>query len=836
MYHKSRWLSIIALSLLLALIASSPAMAASQVASAVQAETSTDLTMKVAGPIYVQAGGNLTYELTLENLTTGQTFTNIEFFNDLPANTTYVSGGTLLTDSITGAQYVQFTLASLSPGSKRLFTWVARANEDLAVGSTIDNQSFAIAATNPSAVVGYYPCVSTHVEAPGTVVAILKTNGGRDFDVDTDGYQFQNYGNDPPRVASDDLGKDDVFLMFGAAACQSGTTAATCVLSGPAKEWMEAQNGYMKGGHCDGFSASSMRLFQSLPFKGKSTPATFQPGAANTINLNLEQPIENYIAYYWTTQVLPEVSSQKYIAGPVSIVNKLITDFDRTPPLTYALHIFQLPDWKYGHSIAPYGVERVDAGEYRILVYDNNYPKQRTYITVNMTANTWRYVTASSPGQPANIYEGSADSENLQLLPTAARDLPTGQYFKCPFCQAPSANGAAAGVNGGPQKVTVQFDGEGAFAVINDDGLMTCADPNGCQFHNYIPGATVIYFNGGLGKDIPPLVTIPFSTTLDSQFLVIVHGKTGIASTSGSLTVAGPGYTIRVEDINLAPGEQYKIAFSPNGQSFAYTATTDQAAPHLYISYDPISEIDPSIIFGVRGVHLTANTDIYLDIEPLAERVYVQDNAAAQQNYNVDMEFIWPDGQDVTITESLGVPAGMSKIGIDFGAWDGLLEPPIYADDVLQNPNVNHRMMLNNVTGSYDPTPRPNAPRGVYHMNATFTNVTLVQLKDLYFTVADIGAGNVLLNADGSPAGVGGKISIPANALGGDGVLQMNESFTASFDIGLAAAGASRLTLDANGVPYDWTWNAPAPVGTAHNAPFDFVVNGINFYLPLIRH
>jgi len=41
-----------------------------------------------------------------------------------------------------------------------------------------------------------------------------------------------------------------------------------------------------------------------------------------------------------------------------------------------------------------------------------------------MTANTWRYVTASSPGQPANVYEGSADSENLQLLPTAARDLP----------------------------------------------------------------------------------------------------------------------------------------------------------------------------------------------------------------------------------------------------------------------------------------------------------------------------------------------------------------------------------------------------------------------------
>lgn len=838
MYRQSRGVSRIGLLLLATLILHSIALAMPSLTGSVQAEISDDtaLTLKLVGPIYAQAGKTLTYSFTVENVTAAQTFTDIGFFNDVPANTTHVSGGVLETDANTGQKFVRFSIASLAPHAKRTISWVARVDNNVTVGTTIDNGAYAVESSTPSAVVGYYPGVSTTVEAPGTLLAIIKNSSGRAFNVNIDGYQFENYGNDPGRNANDDLGVADMFQMFGKAACKSGTTATTCVLSGPAKEWMESQNSYMKGGHCDGFSATSMRFFQSLPYRGKSSPATFQSGAANTINLNLNQPIENYIAYYWTTQVLDEVSSQKYIASPVSIVQKLIEDFNHTPSITHAAHIFVLPGWKNGHSIAPYGVEKVTDNEYRILVYDNNYPKQRTYITVNMAANTWRYVTASSPGQPTNVYEGTADSQNLQLLPTAARDLATNSYFDCPFCQPSMAGMGGDGAVEVQPTITVQFAGEGAFVVINDDGLMTGEDPADGLFYEEIPGATVTYFNGGLNKAVPPLVTIPFSSTTDFQFQVTVHGRDHISSSVGTLTVVGPGYTVTVNDIVLAANEEYKIAFSPSGQSFAYTATKDQEAPHIQVAYNPVAESDPSIIFGVRGIQLTPTADIYLDIDPVKERVYVQDNAAAAQNYSVDMEFIWPDGNAVTTTEILGVPEGISKIGIDFGAWDGLLEPAIYVDDILDNPKVNHRLMVSNITGSYTPAAHSSLTGGIYQIDATFTNVTPVQLTDIYFTVAGIGEGHLLLNADGGPAGAGGRLSIPASALGEDGVLSMNESVTTSFSVQMSSTGIFVLTLDANGVPHDWTVNAPQPVGQANNAPFNFAVQS-NFavYLSMLQ-
>jgi hypothetical protein len=143
---------------------------------------------------------------------------------------------------------------------------------------------------------------------------------------------------------------------------------------------------------------------------------------------------------------------------------------------------------------------------------------------------------------------------------------------------------------------------------------------------------------------------------------------------------------------------------------------------------------------------------------------------------------------------------------------------------VLQNPAVNHRLKLASSTGTYYPTPQANAPAGVYHVEATFTNVTEVSLEHVYFTVANLGAGNVLLNADGSPAGVGAKVSVPAAALGADGILHSSESFTFGFDVGLASAGASTLTVDANGTPHDWIHPNPPPSYDANNASFVFAL------------
>lgn len=841
MFDQSRGLSAkVIFGLVMTLLLNSIALLAPQVAPAVLAEPldETALTIAVAGPIYVQAGHNLTYELTIQNLSS-QTYTDLVFFNDVPANTTYVSGGVLLDD---GNKYVQFTLASLAPHASHKVSWVARANSGLAVGMRIENTGFGFIATNPGATIGAYGPVGTLVEAPGTLVAVYKNTNGKPFDVNVHGYQFQNYANAGIPNPNDDLGAADVFEFFGPGVCQSGATAATCVLSGPAQSWLTKAKAMSAGGHCDGMAATSLRLFDALPYRQYSTATSFQAGAANTINLNFPaQPIENYVAHYFQTQSF--IWDSHFAGTPNEIVQKLTQDFHQSPSKGYTVAIFKStkpnsPDgeWSAGHAIVAYGIETVSPSESRILVYDNNFPKERKYITVNTAANTWRYVTASTPGQPEDAYEGSAVSANLRLVPLSSRDLPAGQYFSCPFCP----NSTVAASQADPSaliagELDLEYTGEGAFLVVNDAGQKTGDDHTTGAFVNEIPGAEVFHFQGGLGKEIPPFIGIPFEEHDETFYKVFVHGTTIETPTMGTLAIHGPGFSIGVNDIELDAGEIFEFGFSPDGDHISFTATETITAPELYIAHDPLHPDDPSIVFDVEGVTLLAGEQIRLDLDPVLERIHFDHTGPEAENFVIDMKHVWPDGDEQDYTETIHQPAGATSTFIDFGAWDGLLHPPIYISDTLQNPSVNHRLLLKGMSGVYDATPQANAPAGVYHAEAIFTNVTEVQLSDLYFTVANLAAGNVLLNADGSPAGAGAKLSVPNTTLGDDGLLHVNESVTVHFDIGLASAVTSALIVDANGVPHDWTHEAPPLAGEANNASFILSVRADNpLYLPLV--
>jgi len=813
-----------------------PATARGAAALAFDPGLAFDLGLTASASPYVTAGSNITYELTLKNLS-GKVITEIGVFDPLPAHTSYVSGG----DFIGADNGIEFHLASLAANATHKFTLVVKVDSGVATDTVIENKDIEIYQyTIPSTKTDWYTDgASTTVEAPATVVASLKNSNNKTFDVVVDGFGFENYVNAPSRNAKDDLGADDLFMMFGPSACQSGTTAATCVPSGPAKAWAQEQINFMNGGHCDGMSGASLRFFEEKAFKGRTTPANFQSGAAHTAALSFpKQPIENYIAYYWTTQVFDEVYTQKFTSGPKEIVNKLIADFNRASPISYAVHIYKLPGWKLGHSIAAYGVEKVNNNEYRILVYDNNYPKQRQYITVNMAANTWRYVTASTPGNPPTIYDGTANSGNLQLLATNTRDLAAGQYFECPFCSStPSSHIQAASSELIDGKISVQYSGEGAFLLVNDEGQRTGDDPETQTFLEEIPNATLIHFNGGLGKEIPPRVIVPFSETDDTFYDVIVHGKTTSSVTSGSLTILGEGFVIGVNDIALDPNEQFAFKFSPDGDHISLSATETITAPEIFISHDPVHEGDPSVIFDVRDEILFAGETIELNLDPARERIEFDDSGTEEEDFTVNMELIFPDGDTHIYTETVIVPAGATSAFIDFGAWDGLLEPATYIDNVLQNPSVNHRLKLESSTGTYDPTSQPNAPAGSYRVEATLRNVTEVTLQDLSFTVTDLADGNMLLNADGAPAGNGASVSVPAAALGEDELLHVNESFTVSFIIGLASADtdSANFTVDANGTPHDWTHEAPTLAGEANNASFVFGLEN-RIFLPLITH
>lgn len=86
------------------------------------------------------------------------------------------------------------------------------------------------------------------------------------------------------------------------------------------------------------------------------------------------------------------------------------------------------PGFKDGHSITAYGVETVTATESRILVYDNNYPNLREYITVDKAANTWRY--GGHAGESAGRLPGDGDLRNAATRPAQATRSGSRQVFR----------------------------------------------------------------------------------------------------------------------------------------------------------------------------------------------------------------------------------------------------------------------------------------------------------------------------------------------------------------------------------------------------------------------
>jgi hypothetical protein len=97
---------------------------------------------------------------------------------------------------------------------------------------------------------------------------------------------------------------------------------------------------------------------------------------------------------------------------------------------------------------------------------------------------------------------------------------------------------------------------------------------------------------------------------------------------------------------------------------------------------------------------------------------------------------------------------------------------------------------------SVDPSPQPNAPAGVYSITGTFANNSSSPFTNLYFIVTQLTGGNLLLNADGGPGGVGARLSVPSAALGSDGVLIPGESFSQLFRIGLQQNQAFSFRVD----------------------------------------
>jgi hypothetical protein len=540
--------------------------------------------------------------------------------------------------------------------------------------------------------------------AQGTMVASLG------FNPKVNGFAFENYGNENRRW-QDDLGTEDLIRMFGPkAVCKTGDNPKDCVVKAAAREWLTQQLEGMDGGHCEGMAVASLRFFRGLPFKGRTLAASFQPGAANPFALKLDPSVENYIAYYFTTQAFEEVAGPSRATaekGPVAIA-KMLVESIKTGGDTFSLGFYKY-DFKTGrtwdgHAITPIGVEEFPT-QYRIHVYDNNYPGETRYVIIDKAGKqTWKYVGATNPNQAADDYVGNIDSKTLELTLTGNRD---GRCFAAPFAQdsiqdrgcgietvapakpvtpvskpttpepRPTAPVSPVSPKPAPTSIPVRreeaavfsLNGDGEMMIVDDRDRRTGYDPEEDKFVNEIPGARTDKMVGGRGRDLP-IYSIPYRADGD-PFSVVFSGKNSEKESVFDFVYSAPGFTVGFEDVRVDPGEFLIATISPNGEVLGFTSSADGEAPAVYFAFDSDDEDEASYIVELEGGALAAGKTLVATFDFENGKLFFSDDDGNEDAFDIELVRILPDGTEQVFRMNDLQTGGTDKMMMDFGDWDG---------------------------------------------------------------------------------------------------------------------------------------------------------------------
>lgn len=384
------------------------------------------------------------------------------------------------------------------------------------------------------------------------------------FTPDIDGFSFPNYG----REYGDGLRPDEMKRLFGSRVCAS-TASGQCILTPPAKRWMDEINENMAGGHCEG-----MAVLSALMYYGKVSPSEF--GADETYRLSIEdQSLQHEIAYWFATQYTHPGGDKEVKESPSQVLTTLLQSLSEGKSASewWELGVYAA-DGSGGHAVTPFGVQDMGDGKWKILVYDSEDPGQTEEIDVDRSENTWSY---------GDNYSGDATTKNLEITGISPRLA----QQQCDFCDDSKSasiqdtmdkgsldqgigeeneSGQAEQVAPpGPKRISVWLDGNASLLIT--DGLgRRIGRVEARKYINEIPGAEIkpSRFEGWNISEIrrEPMYRLPAGL----NFTIKVDGTWLKSADVEDVTVIGPGYDLAVEGIGLDPGEQDYIDVASSGR------------------------------------------------------------------------------------------------------------------------------------------------------------------------------------------------------------------------------------------------------------------------------
>ena len=396
------------------------------------------------------------------------------------------------------------------------------------------------------------------------------------FRPNIDGFSFQNYADNPVTV---DLTSAELQRMFGDRVCAS-TANGKCILTYPAERWMNQAVSAMKSGHCEGIAVLS-----SLMYYNKTSPGLF--GGNSVINLSLQDVLlQREIGYWWTTQVTSPGGSKKVLESPKVVLETLASAFGNGSGAgeMWVMGIY-LPDGSGGHAITPYAVEDLGNGTARILVYDNNWPKDSRFIEVDTLNNSWRYLASANPDEPNSLYSGNASTKNLEIVSLSSR---LGQQ-QCDFCGKESGAGKESAA-GSTKNIQIWQSGKACALVTDENGQRVGILESG-QLVNEIPGAEIRNLKFGLTGMVsahPPVILLPLALINASHLAINISSTANDSQKNQADTaIIAPGFALASSVPDLGQGQQQRMdLFQENSAYNVSIGANRQLSPTISIDTD----------------------------------------------------------------------------------------------------------------------------------------------------------------------------------------------------------------------------------------------------------
>jgi hypothetical protein len=526
-------------------------------------------------------------------------------------------------------------------------------------------------------------CCAAIAPAQSNILAAL------DFEIPKDGFAFRNYKNEGNRW-KDDIGAEDLIRMFGVkAVCKSGNSPQNCVLKAAARKWIEYYLEAMNIGHCEGIGVASLRMNSGLAFKRRTSPDHFQAGVDLPFKLRREDKIENYIAYYWITQTFDEVSiptKETAELGPVGIV-KMLVDSMNNQSDTYLIGIKKYQKGRIfdGHAVVPVAVE--DTGrEYKIHVYDNNFPGETRYLFINKSGTQqWRYNGTGNAAAPPN-YVGDLSTKTLDITATSWRE---GKCFDASFARD-SEKGTGCGIetaalrpsreeflNASFKKIIQDEDGEDAEFFLTGEGDMLVVenndrlgfDPRDGNYYEEIDEGNPNILIGGFEEDLQHY-TLPYRES-DEPYTIIFSGRNLDEESSLDFIFAAPGFTVGFDGIRLDPDETLTATISHDGEEISFTASADAETPEVFFAFDSDDDEAASYITMIDGIELSADTTLTYNFDFENGKLFFSDDDGNEDAFDIELLRINPDGTVQEYAQNDLDIGQTDKYEMDFGDWDG---------------------------------------------------------------------------------------------------------------------------------------------------------------------